>query len=84
MMSDIKSRRRKNDDDKLSEHLQNVDIVIRQESDAVFEKIIQSETRNDNEKIFSHEFNENDVVDFTALVEKKRIRNKNLKIKREY
>ena len=34
MMSSIKDRRRKNDDDELSEHSQNVKIVIRQESDA--------------------------------------------------
>ena len=40
--------------------------------------------KNDNEKIFSHEFSENDAVDYTAFVEKKRAQNKNLKIKREY
>ena len=84
MMSGIKDRRRKNDDDELSKHSQNAEIVICQESDAILEKIIQSETRNDNEETFSHEFSENDVVDYTALVEKKRARNKNLKIKREY
>ena len=33
---------------------------------------------------FNHEFSENDAVDYIALVEKKRARNKNLKIKREY
>ena len=84
MMSGIKDRRKRNDDDELSEHFQNAEIVIRQESDATFEKAIQSETRNDNEKIFSHEFSENDAVDYTALVEKKRARSKNLKVKREY
>ena len=83
-MSSIKGRRRKNDDDELSEHSQNAEIVIRQESNVIFEKAIQSETRDDNEKIFSHEFNENDVIDYIALVEKKRARNKNLKIKKEY
>ena len=72
MMSSIKDRKRKNDDDELSKHSQNAEIVIRQESDTTFEKIIQSETRNDNEKTFSHEFNENDAVDYIALVEKKR------------
>ena len=40
--------------------------------------------RNDNKKIFNHEFRENDAVDYIALVEKKRARNKNLKVKREY
>ena len=81
-MSGIKNRRRKNDDDELSEHSQNAEIVIRQESNAILEKTIRLETRNNNEKIFNHEFNENDVVDYTALVEKKRARNKNLKIKK--
>ena len=84
MMSNIKDRKRKNDDGELSEHFQNAEIVVRQESDATFEKTIQSETRDDNEKTFSHEFSEKNVVDYTALVKKKRARNKNLKIKREY
>ena len=68
----------------MSEHSQNAEIEIRQESDVILEKTTQSEMRNDNEKIFSHKFSENDAVDFTAFVEKKRIRNKNLKAKREY
>ena len=84
MMSGIKSKRRRNEIDELSEHSQNAEIVIRQESNAILEKTIQSETRNDNEKISSHEFSENDAVDYTALVEKKRARSKNLKAKKEY
>ena len=84
MMSGIKGRRRRNDGDELSEHSQDAEIVVRQESNVIFEKAIQSETRNDNEKIFSHEFNENDAVDYTAFVEKKRAQNKNLKAKKEY
>ena len=84
MMSNIKDRKRRNDDDELWEHSQNAKIVIRQESDAIFEKTIQSETKNDNEKIFSHEFSKNDTVNYIALVKKERTRNKNLKIKREY
>ena len=40
--------------------------------------------KNDNEKTFSHEFSENDVVNYIALVEKERARNKNLKVKKEY
>ena len=40
MMSDIKDKRRKNDDNELSEHSQNTKIVICQESDANLEKII--------------------------------------------
>ena len=84
MMSDIKDRRRKNDDGELSEHPQNAETVIRQELDATFEKAIQSETKDDNEKIFSHEFSEKNAVDYTALVEKERARSKNLKAKREY
>ena len=83
-MSDIKDRKRKNDDDELSEHFQNAEIVIRQELNANFENTIQSKTRNDNEKIFNHEFSENNAVDYTALVKKKRAQNKNLEIKREY
>ena len=77
-------QKKKNDDDEQSEHSQNAKIVIRQESDVTFKKTTQLETRNDNEKIFSHEFSENDAVDYTALVEKKRTRNKNLKLKRKY
>ena len=84
MMSGIKGRKRRNDDGELSEHSQNAKIVIRQESDATFEKTTQSETRDDNEKIFSHEFSEKNAVDYIALVEKKRARSKNLKVKREY
>ena len=84
MMSSIKGRKRKNDDDELSKHSQDAEIVIRQKSNAIFEKITQFETRNDNEKIFSHEFSENDAVDYITFVEKKRARNKNLKIKKEY
>ena len=68
----------------MSKHFQNAEIVIRQESNVIFEKTTQSETRNDNEKIFNHEFSENDVVDYIALVKKKRARNKNLKTKKEY
>ena len=64
MMSSIKDRRRENDDDELSEHSQNAEIVIRQESDAILEKTIQSETKDDNEKIFNYEFSENDAVDY--------------------
>ena len=84
MMSGIKGRRKRNDGDELSEHLQNAETVVRQESDATLEKATQPETKDDNEKTFSHEFNEDDAVDYTALVEKKRARNKNLKAKREY
>ena len=84
MMSNIKDRRRKNDDNKLLKHFQNAEIVICQESDAILEKAIQSEMKNDNKETFSHEFSENDVVDYIAFVEKKRARSKNLKTKREY
>ena len=84
MMSGIKDKRKKNNDDELSEHFQDAEIVIRQESNVIFEKTTQSETRNDNGKTFSHEFSEKNAVDYIALVEKKRARNKNLKAKREY
>ena len=84
MMSGIKDRRKENDGDELSEHSQNAEIVVRQESNVTFEKTIQPETRNDNEKTFSHEFSEENAVDYTALVEKKRARSKNLKAKKEY
>ena len=83
-MSSIKDKKKKNDDDEQSEYFQNAEIVIRQKSDDTLEKVTQSETRNDNEKIFNHEFSENDIVNYTALVEKKRARNKNLKAKKEY
>ena len=84
MMSGIKDRKKENDNNELSEHFQNAEIVIRQESNVILEKAIQSETKNDNEKTFNYEFSENDTVDYTALVEKKRARNKNLETKREY
>ena len=83
-MLGIKDKKRKNDDNELSKHSQNAKIVIRQKSYATLEKIIQHKTRIDNEKIFNHEFNENDAVGYTALIEKKRIQNKNLKAKKEY
>ena len=70
-MSNIKNKKRENDNNKLSKHLQNVKIVIRQELNIIFEKIVQTETKNNNEKIFNYKFNENDVVDYIALVEKK-------------
>ena len=84
MMSGIKGKKRENNDDEQSEHFQNAEFVTRQKSDVIIEKTIQSETKNDNEKDSNHEFNENNVVDYAALVEKKRARNKNLKIKRKY
>ena len=84
MMSSIKNKRRKNDDDESSEHLQNAEFVVRQESNIIIEKTIQSETKNDNEKNSNHEISENDAVDYATLVEKKRARNKNLKIKKKY
>ena len=77
MMSDIKNKRKKNNDDELSKHLQNAEIVIRQKSNITFEKIIQFETKNNNEEILSHEFNDNDAVNYTAFVEKKLIRSRN-------
>ena len=40
MMSDIKGRRRENDDDELSKHFQKAEIIIRQESNVIFEKTI--------------------------------------------
>ena len=83
-MSNIKNKRRKNDDEKSSEHFQNAKFVVRQKSNVIIEKTIQSETKNDNEKNSNHEFDENDVVDYATLVEKKRARNKNLKVKKEY
>ena len=58
--------------------------MTRQESNVIIEKTIQSETKNDNEKDSNHEFSENDAVNYVALVEKKRTRNRNLKIKRKY
>ena len=84
MMSGIKNKRRKNDNDEQLKHFQNAKFVTRQKSNIIIEKTIQSETKNDNEKNLNHEFSENDVVDYVALVEKKRARNKNLKIKRKY
>ena len=71
MMSSIKNKRRKNNDNEQSEHLQNAKFVIRQKSNIIIKKTIQSETKDDNEENSDHEFNENDVVDYAALVEKK-------------
>ena len=84
MMSGIKNKKRINDNDESSEHFQNAKFVVRQKSDIIIEKTIQSETKNDNEKDSDYKFSENDVVDYTTLVEKKRAQNKNLKIKRKY
>ena len=84
MMSDIKDKRKRNDDDEQSKHLQDAEFVTRQESNVIIEKTIQSETRDNNEKDSSHEFSENDAVDYVALVEKKRARSRNLEIKKKY
>ena len=73
MMSNIKNKRKKNNDDEQLKHFQNAEFMTRQESDVIIEKTIQSKTKNDNEKNSDHEFNENDIVDYVALVEKKRI-----------
>ena len=40
MMSNIKDKKKKNDDDELSKHSQNAEIETRQKSDAIFEKTI--------------------------------------------
>ena len=84
MMSNIKDKRRENDDDEQSKHSQNAKSVTRQKSNVIIEKTTQSETKDDNEENSNHEFNENDAVDYVALIEKKRTRNKNLKVKKEY
>ena len=84
MMLGIKNKRKRNDDNELSEHFQNAEIVIRQESNVMFKKTTQSETKDDNERIFNYKFSENDAVDYIAFVEKKRARNKNLEVKKEY
>ena len=55
-----------------------------QKSNIVIKKIIQSETKDYNEKNSDYKFNENDVINYIALVEKKRARNKNLKVKKKY
>ena len=84
MMSSIKDERRKNNNDELSEYSQNAEIIIRQESDIIIKKTTQCEMRNNNKKIFSHEFSKNNAVNYIALVRKKRTQNKNLKIKKKY
>ena len=38
MISSIKDRKKKNDDDELSEHSQNAEILIRQELNVIFRK----------------------------------------------
>ena len=81
MISSIEDK--KNDNNELSEHFQDAETVIRQKLNATFEKITQFKMRNNNEKIFNHEFNENDAADYIAFIEKKRARSKNLKIKKE-
>ena len=70
MMLNIKNKKRKNDDDEQSEHFQNAEFVTHQESKIIIEKIIQSEMKNNNEKNSNHEFIENDVVNYAALVKK--------------
>ena len=39
-MSNIKDKRRKNDDDELLEHFQNAKFVVRQKLNVIIEKII--------------------------------------------
>ena len=69
-MSNIKHKRRKNDDDKLSKYSQDTEIVIYQKSNIIFKKVIRFKTRNNNKKTFNYKFNENNVVDYTTLVKK--------------
>ena len=40
MMSSIKNKKRKNDDDESSKHFQNAKFVIRQKSNIIIKKII--------------------------------------------
>ena len=84
MMSNIKNKKRKNNDNGQLKHLQDAKFVIYQKSNIIIEKTNQSETKNDNKKNSNYEFSENNVVDYIALVEKKRAQSKNLKIKRKY
>ena len=77
-------QKKKNNDDEQSKHFQNAEFVMRQKSNIIIEKTIQSETKNDKKKSLNYEFSKNDVVDYAALVKKKQARNKNLKIKRKY
>ena len=84
MMSSIKNKKRENDNEKSSKHFQDAEFVVRQKLNVIIEKTIQFETKDDNEKSSDYEFDENDVVDYAALVEKKRTQNKNLKVKKEY
>ena len=71
-MSSIKNKKRENDDDEQSEHFQNAEFIIRQKSKVIIEKLIQFKTKDNNEKNSNHEFIRNDIVDYVALVEKKR------------
>ena len=82
-MLNIKKKKNNNNDEQLK-HLQNAKFVTHQKSNVIIEKIIQFKTKDDNKKNSNHEFSENDAVDYVALVEKKRTRNKNLKAKKEY
>ena len=84
MISSIKNKRKENNDDELLKYFQNAEFVVRQKSNVIIEKTIQFKTKDNNKKNSDHEFNENDVVDYATLVEKKRARNKNLKVKKEY
>ena len=70
MMLNIKNKKRKHN--KSSKHFQNAKFIVHEKSNVIIKKIIQFKTKNDNEKNSSHEFNENDVVNYATLVEKKR------------
>ena len=70
MMSDIKDKRKKNDENKLSKHFENAEIVFRQESDIIFEKTIQFKIKNDNKKTFNYKFSEDDAVNYIAPIKK--------------
>ena len=72
IMSNIKKKRRRNDVDELIEHPQNVEII--KKLNIIFEKIIQSEKKDNDERTFNDEFNKNDVISYTALIEKKQAR----------
>ena len=70
-MSNIKNKKIKNNINKLLKQFQNAKSVICQKLNSTFEKTIQSEMRNDNEKVLKYELNGNNAVDYTTLIKRK-------------
>ena len=84
MILSIKNKRRKNDVDEFLKYFQDVKVVFRQKLNVILRNTNLFKTRNNNKKVLNHKFSKNETVDYTALVQKKCVQSKDLKVKKEH